>query len=244
MEFTKQEWISFRSMDTLTQKSGVSKNDIPKLVAKELVDNALDISDNVDIECDANTFRVWNDGDGIPENKIAELFSINRPLVSSKLIKLPTRGALGNGLRVVVGAVIAAGGKLFIYTNGHKYEIEPQADGTSVAKNVGEFQQSGTMIEISLGQYEINDVWARDAIFYSRGEKYKGKTSGYWYNSESFYEIAQAYDGRVYDLITVFDGCTGTKVGKVAKSFEKNRKTKDLTFEETQYLLAGFHQIF
>ncbi|NBK99844.1 MAG: ATP-binding protein, partial [Erysipelotrichia bacterium] len=226
MEFTKQEWTLFRSMDTLTQKSGVSKNDIPKLVAKELTDNALDISDNVDIECDGNTFRVWNDGDGISEDKIAELFSINRPLVSSKLIKLPTRGALGNGLRVVVGAVIATGGKLFIYTNGYKYEIEPQADGTSVTKNIGEFQHSGTMIEISLGQYEINDIWASNAIFYNRGEKYKGKTSGYWYNSESFYEIAQAYDGTVYDLVTVFDGCTGTKAGKVAKLFEKNRKTK------------------
>lgn len=239
MEFIKQEWTLFRSMDTLTQKSGVSKQDIPKLVAKELVDNALDISDNVHIECDGNTFQVWNDGDGIPEDKIAELFSINRPLVSSKLIKLPTRGALGNGLRVVVGAVIATGGKLFVSTNGYKYEIEPQPDGTSIATSVGKFQRSGTMVEISLGQYQIDDSWARDAAFYNRGEKYKGKTSGYWYNSEIFYEIAQAYDGTVYDLVTVFDGCTGTKAGKVAKLFEKNRKTKDLTFDESQHLLAG-----
>lgn len=242
MDFTKQEWTLFRSMDTLTQKSGVSKQDIPKLVAKELVDNALDISDNVEIEFDGNTFWVWNDGQGIPEDKIAELFSINRPLVSSKLIKLPTRGALGNGLRVVVGAVIATGGELFVYTNGYKYKIEPQADGTSIATNVGEFQHRGTMIQISLGQYQIDDSWARDAVFYNRGEKYKGKTSGYWYNSESFYEIAQAYDGTVYDLVTVFDGCTGTKAGKVAKLFEKNKKTKDLTFDETQGLLAGIRE--
>ena len=239
MEFTKQEWTLFRSMDTLTQKSGVSKQDIPKLVAKELVDNALDISDNVNMELNGNLLSVWNDGDGIPEEKIAELFSINRPLVSSKLIKLPTRGALGNGLRVVVGAVIATGGELFLCTNGNKYKIEPQADGSSIATKLGDFNKGGTMIELSLGQNRIDESWAKNAIFYCRGEKYKGKTSGYWYNSESFYEIAQAYDGTVYDLVTAFDGCTGAKAGNVARLFEKNRKTKDLTFDGTQHLLAG-----
>jgi hypothetical protein len=39
-------------------------------------------------------------------------FSINRPMVSTKLLRLPTRGALGNGLRVVTGAVLASGGSL------------------------------------------------------------------------------------------------------------------------------------
>src|SRR3712207_9128722 len=45
-------------------------------------------------------------GDGIPgdDAEIAALFSINRPLTSSKYLRRPTRGALGNGLRVVAGA--------------------------------------------------------------------------------------------------------------------------------------------
>jgi hypothetical protein len=51
--------------------------------------------------------------DGTPE-EIARLFSIRRPLVSSKFLRLPTRGAVGNGLRVVAGAVLASGGTLIV----------------------------------------------------------------------------------------------------------------------------------
>ena len=52
---------------------------------------------------DDDTFFIEDDGpglDGTPE-EIAELFSIRRPMRSTKLLRLPQRGALGNGLRVV-----------------------------------------------------------------------------------------------------------------------------------------------
>ena len=239
MEFKKQEWTQFRNMDTLTQKAGVSKNDIPKLVAKELTDNALDITDDIEVKCDVNKLFVWNGGTGIPADRIAELFSINRPLVSTKLIKLPTRGALGNGLRVVVGAVIATGGELFVYSNGDKYRIDSLDDGSSTAVYLDHYPISGTMIELSLGNYPIDDAWAQNAVYYNRGEKYKGKTSAYWYNSESFYEITQAFDGTVYDLVSEFDGCTGAKAGQIAKLFDKNYKAPNLSFEDSESLLSA-----
>nr|DAJ70565.1 MAG TPA: hypothetical protein [Caudoviricetes sp.] len=242
MEFKKQEWTQFRSMDTLTQKAGVPKQDISKLVAKELIDNALDITDDVKVQCDGKTLSVWNGGNGIPADKIAELFSINRPLVSTKLIKLPTRGALGNGLRVVVGAVIATDGELFVYSNGDKYKIESQDDGSSQAVYFDHYSISGTMIELTLGDSFVDDSWAQYAIYYNRGEKYKGKTSAYWYNSESFYEITQAFDGTVYDLVSEFDGCTGTKAGQIAKIFEKNFKTQNLSFENSELLLSAIRE--
>ncbi|MBW7572485.1 hypothetical protein [Caproiciproducens faecalis] len=239
MEFKKQEWTQFRSMDTLTQKAGVSKNDIPKLVAKELTDNALDITDDIEVKCDGNKLFVWNGGTGIPADRIAELFSINRPLVSTKLIKLPTRGALGNGLRVVVGAVIATGGELFVYSNGDKYKIDSLDDGSSKVMYLDHYPISGTMIELSLGDYPIDDSWAQNAVYYNRGEKYKGKTSAYWYNSEGFYEITQAFDGTVYDLVSEFDGCTGAKAGQIAKLFDKNYKAPNLSFEDSESLLSA-----
>jgi hypothetical protein len=40
--FVKEDWVLFRSLATLGQKSGVSESKVPNLVAKELVDNALD----------------------------------------------------------------------------------------------------------------------------------------------------------------------------------------------------------
>ena len=37
----KEDWTLFRSLNTLTQKAGVSADKIAMVVAKELVDNAL-----------------------------------------------------------------------------------------------------------------------------------------------------------------------------------------------------------
>jgi hypothetical protein len=40
--FHRDDWTLFRNLNTLGQRAGVSKHDIPRLVAKELVDNAYD----------------------------------------------------------------------------------------------------------------------------------------------------------------------------------------------------------
>ena len=50
-----------------------------------------------------------------------KLFSVNRDLVSSKLKRFPTRGALGYGLRVVAGAVAAFSGGLTEAYQEHYY---------------------------------------------------------------------------------------------------------------------------
>jgi hypothetical protein len=80
-----------------------------------LTDNGLDENAKVRIgELRNGGYFVEDDGRGIdrtPE-EIAQLFSIARPMVSTKLLRLPTRGALGNGLRVVAGAVVASGARL------------------------------------------------------------------------------------------------------------------------------------
>jgi len=87
-------------------------------VLKELADNALDEDAKVEVGELPNkgAYFVEDDGpgiDGTPE-EIAQLFSINRPMVSTKLLRLPTRGAIGNGLRVVAGAVLASSGTLVV----------------------------------------------------------------------------------------------------------------------------------
>ena len=67
--------------------------------------DALDAGGEVEVgEIDDGGYYVQDDGPGIEPDEIATLFSIDRPMVSTKLLRLPTRGALGNGLRVVAGA--------------------------------------------------------------------------------------------------------------------------------------------
>src|SRR5260221_14791939 len=117
--FVREDWRLFYNLATLGQKAGVPRSLLGALVVKELVDNALDAGANVQCgELPDGGIWVEDDGEGIDPEKIATLFSVNRPLTSTKLLRRPLRGALGNGLRVVVGAVYASGGTLRIRTRG------------------------------------------------------------------------------------------------------------------------------
>ena len=110
MLFECEDWKLFRTIETLPQKAGVPKRKLSMLVCKELTDNALDACGSCEIGFEGDSFYVKDQGPGMEP----ELFSISRPLRSSKYLRLPTRGRLGNGLRVVAGAVAATGGELWV----------------------------------------------------------------------------------------------------------------------------------
>ena len=153
--FERADWTLFRSLSTLSQKAGVPVHLLPKLVLKELADNALDAGGTVRVgQLQDGGWYVEDDGPGIPGEPadIARLFSIRRPLVSSKLLRLPTRGALGNGLRVVAGAVLASDGSLVLETRGRRLELRPQDSGDTLAAFEPCSRTAGTRIEIESGR--------------------------------------------------------------------------------------------
>ncbi len=131
--FQREDCSLFRMIEGLQQRAGVPKRLLPRLVVKELADNGLDNGAEVKIEAIAEDdavvgFVVQDDGtgiDGAPED-IARLFSISRRMVSSKLLHLPMRGALGNGLRVVAGAVVASGGSMTVTTRNRRIDLRPE----------------------------------------------------------------------------------------------------------------------
>jgi hypothetical protein len=43
MMYDREDFTSFRSLDRLPQKAGVPLGKLPRLIVKELVDNALDV---------------------------------------------------------------------------------------------------------------------------------------------------------------------------------------------------------
>src|SRR5262249_15173236 len=104
----RPDWSLFRTVEGLQQRAGVPKSKLRRLVLKELADNGLDSGANVRVGKVDGGYFVEDDGSGIEPDDVARLFSIARPMMSSKLWRLPTRGALGNGLRVVAGAVLAS----------------------------------------------------------------------------------------------------------------------------------------
>jgi signal transduction histidine kinase len=111
--FARADSSLYTSLATLPQRAGVPASMLPWLVVKELCDNALDAADAagrpgvVEIEIDdQGNLTIADKGAGIPDatpEQIARLFSVGRPMLSSKLLRRPTRGAVGNGLRICLG---------------------------------------------------------------------------------------------------------------------------------------------
>jgi hypothetical protein len=221
--FKTEDWIDFRQLGTLTRRAGVTRDEIPSVIAKELVDNALDaVGDCIFGLLDGGGLFVEDRGAGIEPSTLADLFSIKRPRMSSKLWRLPTRGALGNGLRVVVGAVLATGGSLHVETRGHRYSLRPTDNGSTIVETVGTVERYGTRIEVRLGaemRFAEDDLeWARLALSAQiGGEFYAGKPSAYWYDSGAFFELCQAAgDLSARAVVERLDGCTGAKAGTLA----------------------------
>jgi hypothetical protein len=242
--YEREDWTLFRSVRSISQLSGVPPELLRRLVAKELTDNALDASGACDVGMlPEGGFYIEDEGPGIsgePED-IARLFSFRRPLVSSKAKRLPTRGALGNGLRVVAGAVFACGGRLRVVTRGRALDLSPQESGETLVDATPREGVFGTRIEVCLGDAIPEDPdfleWAETAITAS-GEKriYGGKTSPWWYDSDSFFELLKAAGGRtVRDVMQDFDGGSGL-AGEIAKRF-RGRTAASLTYEEAEDLL-------
>jgi signal transduction histidine kinase len=156
--YSRDDWQLFLDTATLPQKSGVQPRDLPALVLKELVDNALDAGAS-----DVTLSKVWHasvleyviadDGPGIEPSIVPKLFSVNRPLLSSKLRRLPLRGMLGNGLRVVAGAVAASQGSLVVETRGHRLvlHIDDITGLTTIATDEAVPPIPGTVVHVALG---------------------------------------------------------------------------------------------
>lgn len=245
--FEREDWELFRTIEGLCSRAGVSRDKIAMLVAKELTDNALDtgMSCKVGLLDGGAGFFVQDDGSGLDPTQVADLFSIKRPMRSTKLLRLPTRGALGNGLRVVAGAVLATGGSLKVYTRGQALNLVPCPDGSTTVEVIGTYNGEGTRVEVHLGpdagSINRNTLnWACQAQILSGGENYKGKTSPWWYTSRDFYELClAAKDITIRDLVSEFEGCSNSQI----TSGFKAKKACDITLDEAWVLLDRMRRV-
>jgi hypothetical protein len=134
--YERDDWRLFLDPATLPQKAGCHPTNLRKVVLKELVDNELDLTGSAGLvwEESEKFWIVYGSSEGPLLSEIPKLFCVNRPLASSKLKRMPTRGMLGNGLRVVMGAVHALGGWIIVEAHNHQLElqVDPEDGSTKV----------------------------------------------------------------------------------------------------------------
>ena len=250
LKFEREDWTSFRTVEGLQQKAGVVQDKLRRLVLKEITDNSLDTGAIVSVgTLSGGGYFIEDDGpgiDGAPE-EIARLFSIARPMISTKLLRLPTRGALGNGLRVAAGAVLASDGSLIVMTRNRRIKLRPERDGstTIISAKPVKFPK-GTRVEITFGAAIPDDLgaleWAEAAIMLAvTGKTYAGKSSPWWYDLPQFHELLSASGNRlVRDLIANLDGCTGGRAGEIVAEAGLSRTIcGDVSREQAANLLKA-----
>jgi hypothetical protein len=199
--FETADWSQFLDIATLPQKAGCEPDDLPRAVIKELGDNALDNSAaTVTIERDASdeavAYTVCDNGPGLDPSQVVNLFSVKRALTSSKLIRRPLRGMLGNGLRVVTGAVAATHGHLVVTTRGHclTLAVDPSTGCTSVIRDKAVRLVPGMKVRIALGGAspftgDEHDFVRTIIALASVGRIYSGASSPHWYSVEDIHHL-------------------------------------------------------
>ena len=233
--YSRDDWQLFLDPATLPQKAGCHPVRLRQLVLKELADNQLDETGLATLRWHEKEkeWETWGPGDGPQLSTIPELFSIRRPLVSSKLKRMVTRGLLGNGLRVVMGAVHAFGGSIVVSLRGRRLRLEVDpADGTTkiVKDEPLSPLEHGIRVRINLGQDsdEGDGALAEDAIHVADqgGSVYNGPSSPWWYGPRDLHLLlgAAPSNATVSDVLADL-GLDG---------YKDQRQAKTLGYEEAK----------
>ena len=237
--FAREDWSLYVSLATLPQRAGVSASMLPLLVAKEFCDNGLDAADvagrpgAVDIGVDHHgNLTVADKGTGIPGStpeQLAGLFAVARPMLSSKLLRRPTRGCVGNGLRCCLGYLTATRGRLIIETSNLRVVLVPEIDGTSrIVSSETIAPITGLTLTAIAGDAPFTTehlIWAENAIELAQQSgtpAFTGRPSPHWHDLDHFRSLLRAAVGNVSvrQFLGELEGCTGSRAqSRIAARF-------------------------
>jgi len=242
--YSRDDWQLFLDIGTLPQKAGVQPGQVRALVLKELTDNALDsgaseVTLNYIRREGGREYVIADDGTGIAPAIVPRLFLVNRPLLSSKLRRLPLRGMLGNGLRVVAGAVAASEGSLVVETRGHRLvlHVDDATGLTSIEADEPIPLIPGTVVRVMLGGRLPIDPGhdeserSRAAINIARlGKSYDGPSAPHWYSDKGLHRLFQCVKPETTTVRAV--------VADLGFILDDDRRARDLSRDDAAKVLA------
>jgi len=196
-EFVRKDCSLYIS--NLPQKAGVDTAHIRALVLKELVDNALDECDRagnpgaVTITQDGpDTYTVVDQGRGFDDapEQLAHRFCLDKAMESSKQWRKPTRGMVGNGIKVIVASVVDGDRKIIVKTRNHEVVLCPKLDCSTDVVSVTDIDfpvGSAITIQINPAYRDWSSMtWANQAIQVAKrsGEPFMRNTSVWWLDAD------------------------------------------------------------
>lgn len=231
--YQTEDWQLFLDPATLPQKAGCQPGDLRKIVLKELVDNGLDAGASVHLYYRDGSWVVADDGPGLDPADVPRLFAVNRPLTSSKLRRLPLRGMLGNGLRVVTGAVAATSGSLAVVTRGHRLVLAvcPATGKSLIVSDTRAPPEPGLSVFISLGGSTPTDSLLAHATLVAakHGQNYVGPSSPWWYGVGDIH--------RLFLQVTPPETTVGNVCRSLGLTFDDDRLAGSLSRDDASAVL-------
>jgi hypothetical protein len=196
--YRSDEWRQFVDIGGLQRKAGASWRDLGAIVLRELADNAADAAGGdrawiETVEIDGNTWWCIGDhGPGIAPEEVAYKFNVRRPMESTKLVRRPTRGMLGNGTRVVAGYCAIEDADLIVDSRGMRTTLrfEKSTGMTSVARQEPIADIVGTRVYLQqcrgLTQESVAEL-AQDTLALATltddARIYSGPSNPWWYGA-------------------------------------------------------------
>jgi hypothetical protein len=184
-------------------------------------------------------------GPGLAPDRVLQLFAVDRHLSTTRLIRKPTRGALGNGLRVVMGAIASSGGggELVVTSRGWRQKLSvDENSGETTSEKIAVPDGVGTTVEIRFGPLLPSDYgadsWAWTAVGLAReSDNYSGSSSPWWYNAESLCYLFKVQS-------STFSNVTVSEIVDLAFELEWDdyREARSLSLAEAGELLIALRE--
>jgi DNA topoisomerase VI subunit B len=175
--FKVSRLMEFCNRRELVNQTGHDVWEWPLVALKELVDNALDASEEAEIApvilitVKGNTVIITDNGPGIPANTIEGILDYAVRVSSREAYASPTRGAQGNALKTIMPMAYVlnerhgeeASGKTIIETNGIAHHIAFAVDHIKQEPKIGYTTKpsrvvTGTRVTVQFPNYDRYDL--------------------------------------------------------------------------------------
>src|SRR5260221_8256216 len=199
---------------------------------------------------DEHTYTVIDSGRGFSDTpeELGYRFSIAKVMVPSKQWRRPTRGCVGNGLRVIVASVATGRGRIIVKTRNQAVTLRPRLDGSTAIEEVTPIEWPiGSAITIQIDRnYRAHGetlAWAQLAISLAQnsGAAFNRKPHPLWFDADHLalnMLAAIGADRTLAWFVSQLDRCSSREVGQqVTAKFGKGRLGRDVSKEEAAELL-------